>query len=258
MKVFCEVDRVLRPLKQAALQRHYHQFKQRALLVLWRQHKYEWCVALYASIHVLLWMRLSVHAICLICLGKLHVQRRCVTYMEYRPTYNYLVPHWTTCTAHLQVMHVSLRAQYHCTSTMLLLLSFIQALFCCPSLDTEDHTYLMRTISSFVLRFLALISYLCLIAYCLVSRIWSIITRFLGFESFCLIFKSHQFNLYLVTTSHHNHQSFLIIIVSTDSTKCVKWKTQLLWVDSLVQHFCCIIWLVNERSYLAPNFVWNN
>ena len=63
MKVFCEVDRVLRPLKQAALQRHCHQFKQRALLVLWRQHKYEWCVALYAHIHVLLWMRFSVHAI---------------------------------------------------------------------------------------------------------------------------------------------------------------------------------------------------
>ena len=120
-------------------------------------------------------------------------------------------------------MHVSLRAQYHSTSTMLLLLSFIQALFCCPSLDA-DHTYLMRTISSFVLRFLALISYLCLIAYCIVSRIWSIITRFLGFESFCLIFKSHQFILYQVTTSHHNHQSFLIIIVSTDSTKCVKVK----------------------------------
>ena len=103
----------------------------------------------------------------IICLGKLHVQRRCVTYMEYRPTYNYLVAHWTTCTAHLQV-HVSLRAQYHSTGTMLLLLSFIQALFCCPSLDA-DHTYLMRTISSFVLRFLAL--HLIFMPYCILHRI---------------------------------------------------------------------------------------
>ena len=43
----------------------------------------------------------------IICLGKLHVQRRCVTYMEYRPTYNttslhieLLVLHISKCTSH--------------------------------------------------------------------------------------------------------------------------------------------------------------
>ena len=149
---------------------------------------------------------------------------------EMRHVYGVLIGLLTTTSLHIEllVLHIS-KCTSHCVHNTIalvrcsLLLSFIQALFCCPSLDA-DHTYLMRTISSFVLRFLALISYLCLIAYCLVSRIWSIITRFLGFESFCLIFKSHQFNLYQVTTSHHNHQSFLIIIVSTDSTKCVKVK----------------------------------
>ena len=167
MKVFCEVDRVLRPLKAGRPAKALPSVQTKGIVGFMKTTQVRMMCCL-----IRIYTRAFMDApLCarnmIICLGKLHVQRRCVTYMEYRPTYNYLVAHWTTCTAHLQV-HVSLRAQYHCTSTMLFITFIYSGPFLLPFLGRRPY---LPYAYNFIFCFAFSRSYLIFMPYCILHSI---------------------------------------------------------------------------------------